>query len=53
MNHSKHHNELGETAACTNRMIESTKGIGKKSINGGTKDCFFIVGSPTRRRKKL
>ena len=41
MNHSKHQNELGETAACTNRMIESTKGIGKKSINGGTKDCFY------------
>ena len=38
MKHSNYHQELGETAACTNRMTEATKGIGQKSIKGGTKD---------------
>ena len=35
MKHSNYHQELGETAACTNRMTEATKGIGQKSIKGG------------------
>ena len=34
--------ELGATAACTKRMMEATKGIGQKSIKGGTKDCFLF-----------
>ena len=42
MKHSKYHQELGATAAFTKRMIEATKGIGQKSIKGGTKDCFLF-----------
>ena len=42
MKHRKYHKELGETAACTKIIMESTKGIGKKSIKGGTKDCFLF-----------
>ena len=54
MKHIKYHQELGATVACTKRMMEATKGIGKKSIKGGTKDFpFLIVGSPPRRRQNL
>ena len=42
MNHSKYQKELGATAACTTRMMEATKGIGKKYIKGATKDCFLF-----------
>ena len=42
MKHSRYQQELGANAACTNRMMESTKGIGQKSIEGGTKDCFLF-----------
>ena len=42
MNHSKYKKDLGETAACTKRMTESTKGIGQKYIKEGNKDCFFF-----------
>ena len=33
---------MGATAAFTKRMMEATKGIGQKSIKGGTKDCFLF-----------
>ena len=42
MKHSKYYKELGATAACTKIMMEATKGIGQKSIKGGTKDCFLF-----------
>ena len=42
MNQIKYQKELGETSACTKRMTEATKGIGQKSIKGGTKDCFHF-----------
>ena len=42
MNHSKYQKELGSTAVCTKRKMEATKGIGQKSIQGGTEDCFFF-----------
>ena len=42
MNHSKYKQELGSTEACTKRMMEAKKGIGQKSIKGGTKDCFLF-----------
>ena len=42
MKHSKYHQKLGSTAACTNRMMEATKGIDQNSIKGGTKDCFLF-----------
>ena len=42
MNHSCYQQELGATAACANRMMEATKGIGQNSIKGGTKDCFLF-----------
>ena len=44
MKDSRYQQELGATAACTKRMIEATKGIGRKSIKGGTKDCFLFDG---------
>ena len=42
MKHSNYQQELGATAACTKRMTEATKGIGQKSIEGGTKDCLIF-----------
>ena len=42
MNHSKYQKELGATAACTKIMTEETKGIGQKSIKGGTNDCLLF-----------
>ena len=42
MKHSNYQQELGATAACTKRMMEATKGVGQKSIGGGTKECFLF-----------
>ena len=42
MNHRKYQQELGANASCTKRMAEATKGIGQKSIKGGTKNCFLF-----------
>ena len=42
MKHIKYQQELGATAACTKRIMEATKGIGKKSIKGGTKHCLLF-----------
>ena len=42
--HRNYQQYLGATAACTKRMMEATKRIGKKSIEGGTKDCFLLYG---------
>ena len=42
MKHIKYKKELGATASCTKIMMESTKGIYKKSIKGGTKDCLLF-----------
>ena len=42
MKHSKYQQELGSTAACTKRVMEATKGMGQKSIEGGTKYCFLF-----------
>ena len=42
MKHIKYQQELGATAACTNIMMEATKGIGQKSIKGQTKDCLLF-----------
>ena len=55
MKHIKYHQELGATADCTKRLMGATKGIGQKSIEGGTKDFpFLIVGlHPRWRRAKM
>ena len=42
INNSKYHLQLGETAACTKRMMEATKGIVFRDIKGATKDCFIF-----------
>ena len=42
MKNSKYQKELGETAVCTKRIMEATKGIGHKYIKWGTKDCFLF-----------
>ena len=41
MKHRKYHKELGETVLCTKIIMETTKGIGQKSIKGGTRDCLL------------
>ena len=42
MKHSKYQQDIVETAACTKRMLEATKGISQNSIKGGTKYCFLF-----------
>ena len=42
MNKTKYNQGLGSNSACTKKMMEATKGIGQKSIKGGTKDCFLF-----------
>ena len=42
MKDSRYQKELGATAACTQRMVEETKGIGQTSKKGGPKDCFLF-----------
>ena len=42
INDSRYQQELGATVACTNRMMVATKGVGQKSIKGGTEDCFLF-----------
>ena len=42
MKHSKYQQEIGSTAACTKIIMEATKGIGQKSIKGGTNDFFLF-----------
>ena len=41
--HSKYQKYLGETSSRNKRMMESTKGVGQKSVKGGTKDCFLFL----------
>ena len=42
MKHINHQKDLGETAARTKRMAESTKGICQNYRKGETKDCFIF-----------
>ena len=42
MKDRRYQKDLVSTAACTKRIMEATKGIGQKSIKGGTKDCFLF-----------
>ena len=44
MNHRKYQQKIGVTSACTNRMVESTNGLGQKYIKGDMRD-FFLFGS--------
>ena len=39
---SKYHMELGTMAACTKSMMETTKGLGKKDLQGSIHDCFIF-----------
>ena len=41
-NNSKYHLKLGTTAACMKRVIETTKGSGKRNAKGATNDCFIF-----------
>ena len=34
--------QLGVTSACTKRMTEEKKGVGKRDRKGATKDCFIF-----------
>ena len=42
MKQSKYQQEIGATAACTKRMMESTKGIGQEYIKWGTNYCLLF-----------
>ena len=42
MNHNNYQQGIGATAACTNRIMEATKGVGQKYRKGETKDCFLF-----------
>ena len=42
MKHIKYQQDLGENVSYTKRMTESIKGIGQKSIKGGTNNCFLF-----------
>ena len=42
MRNSKYHMDLGEMEACTKRIMEATKGLGKRGIKGSTKDFLFL-----------
>ena len=44
MKHSKYQHDIGSTSDCTNKMMEEKKGVGNKSIKGGTKDCLLFDG---------
>ena len=42
MKNSKYYLQLGKTAACTNRIMVATKGVGPKYIKGATKGMFYF-----------
>ena len=42
MNQIKYHLQIGDTASCTNRMTEITKGVCQNGIKGYTKDFFLF-----------
>ena len=42
MRYSKYQKHLVYTIAYTKRIMEATKGIGKKYIKVATKDCFIF-----------
>ena len=42
MKHINYQKDLGTTEACTDRIMEATKRVYQKSINGGTEDCFIF-----------
>ena len=42
MNYIKYHMQLGVTSACTNRLIEVTKGTFQRDRKGYNKDCFIF-----------
>ena len=37
-----YHLELGDTAACTKRLTEETKGMGQRTLKGSTRDCLLF-----------
>ena len=39
---SRYRLELGSTAACTKRLMEETKELGKRALKGSTRDCFLF-----------
>ena len=42
MKHIRHQQDIVAIPACTKIMMEATKGIGPKSIKGGTKDYYLF-----------
>ena len=42
MNKIKYNLHLGETADCTNRMMEETNLLGHRDVKGDSKDCFLF-----------
>ena len=42
MKSSRYHLELGATTACTNILMEETKGLGQRYLKGSMRDCFLF-----------
>ena len=42
MKSSQYHLELGNTAACSNILIEDVKGLGQRAFKGSTRGCFLF-----------
>ena len=42
MKSSLYYMELGDTSACTKKLVEDTKGLGKRALKGPTMDCFLF-----------
>ena len=36
--------ELGAMVACTKILMEETKGLGQRALEGSTRDCFLLEG---------
>ena len=46
----RYHFELGETSACTKRLMQETKGLGKRALKGSTR-YFFLLDSWSSSKK--
>ena len=42
MKSSQYHLGLGATAACTNILMDETKGLGQRDLKGPKRDCFLL-----------
>ena len=43
MKYSKYQQHLGDTTACTKKIMEASRGIGQRYRNGSKKDFLFLI----------